>query len=157
MDVLDEMGNVNSTTSLDVLCLGDLCFERSREAFAGMRELTEKSTFATLRPIMKTFENKTVHIMEVTRASAKPLSCVAEGEKLAKEITSAGGSALFVRTDFAREDDIVALVKKPWAPSADCKSPSTMLAPRVSSACSPRSGRSTINIRSATSTFAAYC
>jgi hypothetical protein len=27
---------------------------------------------------------------------------VAEGEKLAKEITSGGGSALFVRTDVAR-------------------------------------------------------
>ena len=37
---------------------------------------------------------------------------VAEGEKLAKEITSGGGSALFVRTDVAREDDIVALVEK---------------------------------------------
>jgi NAD(P)-dependent dehydrogenase (short-subunit alcohol dehydrogenase family) len=37
---------------------------------------------------------------------------VAEGEKLAKEITSGGGSALFVRTDVGREDDIVALVEK---------------------------------------------
>src|SRR6516164_5711896 len=37
---------------------------------------------------------------------------VAEGEKLAKEITSGGGSALFVRTGVAQEDDIVALVQK---------------------------------------------
>jgi len=37
---------------------------------------------------------------------------VAEGQKLVKEIISAGGSALFVRTDVARQDDIVALVEK---------------------------------------------
>ena len=37
---------------------------------------------------------------------------VAEGEEVAREITSAGGSALFVQTDVGREDDIVALVEK---------------------------------------------
>ena len=37
---------------------------------------------------------------------------VAEGQKLVKEIISAGGSALFARTDVARQDDIVALVEK---------------------------------------------
>jgi NAD(P)-dependent dehydrogenase (short-subunit alcohol dehydrogenase family) len=37
---------------------------------------------------------------------------VAEGEEVAREITSAGGSALLVQTDVAREDDIVALVEK---------------------------------------------
>ncbi|MBV9105621.1 MAG: SDR family NAD(P)-dependent oxidoreductase, partial [Verrucomicrobia bacterium] len=76
---------------------------------------------------MKTFENKTVLITggnsgigkAAVQAFAKEGANVvisgrrvAEGEKLAKEITSAGGSALFVRTDVAREDDIVALVEK---------------------------------------------
>ena len=76
---------------------------------------------------MKTFENKTVLItggnsgigkatvMAFAKEGANVVISgrrVAEGEKLAKEITSAGGSALFVRTDVAREDDIVALVEK---------------------------------------------
>ena len=76
---------------------------------------------------MKTFENKTVLITggnsgigkATVLAFAKEGANVvisgrraAEGEKLAKEIASAGGSALFVRTDVAREDDIVALVEK---------------------------------------------
>src|SRR5438034_3405528 len=82
----------------------------------------EKSTFATLRPIMKTFENKTVLITGGNSGIGKATVLafakeganvvisgrrIAEGEKLAKEITSAGGSALFVRTDVTREDDIV--------------------------------------------------
>jgi NAD(P)-dependent dehydrogenase (short-subunit alcohol dehydrogenase family) len=37
---------------------------------------------------------------------------VAEGEEVAREITSAGGSSMFVQTDVGREDDIVALVEK---------------------------------------------
>jgi NAD(P)-dependent dehydrogenase (short-subunit alcohol dehydrogenase family) len=41
-----------------------------------------------------------------------PAAALPRVEKLAKEITSGGGSALFVRTDVAREDDIVALVEK---------------------------------------------
>jgi len=76
---------------------------------------------------MKTFENKTVLITGGNSGIGKATVLafakeganvvisgrrVAEGEKLAKEITSAGGSALFVRTDVAREDDIVALVEK---------------------------------------------
>ena len=76
---------------------------------------------------MKTFQNKTVLITGGTSGIGKATALafakeganvvisgrrVAEGEKLAKEITSAGGSALFVRTDVAREDDIVALVEK---------------------------------------------
>jgi NAD(P)-dependent dehydrogenase (short-subunit alcohol dehydrogenase family) len=121
---------------------------------------------------MKTFENKTVLITGGNSGIGKATVLafakeganvvisgrrVAEGEKLAKEIASAGGSALFVRTDVAREDDIVALVEKTVAPSAHCTSRSTTLAPRASSACSPLSRRSSITIRSATSTFAAYC
>jgi len=76
---------------------------------------------------MKTFENKTVLITGGNSGIGKATVLafakeganvvisgrrVAEGEKLAKEITSGGGSALFVRTDVAREEDIVALVEK---------------------------------------------
>jgi NAD(P)-dependent dehydrogenase (short-subunit alcohol dehydrogenase family) len=76
---------------------------------------------------MKTFENKTVLIIGgnsgIDKATVLAFAKeganvvisgrrVAEGEKLAKEITSAGGSALFVRTDVVREDDIIALVQK---------------------------------------------
>jgi NAD(P)-dependent dehydrogenase (short-subunit alcohol dehydrogenase family) len=76
---------------------------------------------------MKTFENKTVLITGGNSGIGKATVLafakeganvvisgrrVAEGEKLAKEITSGGGSALFVRTDVGREDDIVALVQK---------------------------------------------
>ncbi len=76
---------------------------------------------------MKIFENKTVLITGGTSGIGKAAALafakeganvlisgrrVARGEELAKEITSAGGSALFVRTDVAREDDIVALVEK---------------------------------------------
>ena len=76
---------------------------------------------------MKSFENKTVLITGGNSGIGKATVLafakeganvvisgrrVAEGEKLAKEITSGGGSALFVRTDVAREDDIVALVEK---------------------------------------------
>ena len=76
---------------------------------------------------MKSFENKTVLITGGNSGIGKAAVLafakeganvvisgrrVAEGEKLAKEITSGGGSALFVRTDVAREDDIVALVEK---------------------------------------------
>ena len=76
---------------------------------------------------MKTFENKTVLITGGTSGIGKATALafaqeganvvisgrrVAEGEELAKKITSAGGSALFERADVAREDDIVALVEK---------------------------------------------
>ena len=73
---------------------------------------------------MKTFENKTVIITGGTSGIGKATALafakeganvvvsgrrVAEGEKIAREITSAGGSTLF---DVAREDDMVALVAK---------------------------------------------
>jgi NAD(P)-dependent dehydrogenase (short-subunit alcohol dehydrogenase family) len=76
---------------------------------------------------MKTFENKTVLITGGTSGIGKATALafakeganvvvsgrrVAEGEEVAREITSAGGSALFVQTDVGREDDIVALVEK---------------------------------------------
>ena len=37
---------------------------------------------------------------------------VAEGEEVAREITSTGGNALYLQADVGREDDIVALVEK---------------------------------------------
>ena len=37
---------------------------------------------------------------------------ISEGENVVREITSAGGNALFVRTDVSREDDIVTLIEK---------------------------------------------
>ena len=43
---------------------------------------------------------------------SSPAAALPRGEKIAREITSAGGSTLFVQTDVAREDDMVALVAK---------------------------------------------
>ena len=121
---------------------------------------------------MKTFENKTVLITGGNSGIGKATVLafakeganvvisgrrVAEGEKLAKEITSAGGSALFVRTDVAREDDIVALVEKTVGTFGALHIAFNNAGTRASSACSPLSRRSSITIRSATSTFAAYC
>ena len=75
---------------------------------------------------MKTFENKTVLITGGTSGIGKAAALafakeganvvvsgrrVAEGEEVSRGITSAGGSALFVRADVSREDDIVALVE----------------------------------------------
>ena len=72
------------------------------------RLLPKKSIFATLRPTMKTFENKTVLITGGTSGIGKATAVafakeganvvvsgrrVAEGEEVAREITSAGGSA----------------------------------------------------------------
>ncbi|HVJ58345.1 MAG TPA: SDR family NAD(P)-dependent oxidoreductase, partial [Terrimicrobiaceae bacterium] len=37
---------------------------------------------------------------------------VSEGENVVREITSAGGKALFVQTDVGREEDIIALIEK---------------------------------------------
>ena len=76
---------------------------------------------------MKTFENKTVLITGGTSGIGKAAALafareganvvvsgrrVAEGEKVAGEIASAGGKGLFVQTDVAREDEIIALVEK---------------------------------------------
>ena len=76
---------------------------------------------------MKTFENKTVVITGGTSGIGKATALafsqeganvvvsgrrISEGENVVREITSAGGNALFVRTDVSREDDIVTLIEK---------------------------------------------
>ena len=76
---------------------------------------------------MKTFENKTVVITGGTSGIGKATALafseqganvvvsgrrISEGENVVREITSAGGNALFVRTDVSREDDITALIEK---------------------------------------------
>jgi NAD(P)-dependent dehydrogenase (short-subunit alcohol dehydrogenase family) len=76
---------------------------------------------------MKSFENKTVLITGGTSGIGKATALafakeganvvvsgrrVTEGEQVAQEITSTGGSALFVQADVAREEDIIALVGK---------------------------------------------
>jgi NAD(P)-dependent dehydrogenase (short-subunit alcohol dehydrogenase family) len=76
---------------------------------------------------MKTFENKTVVITGGTSGIGKATALafseqganvvvsgrrISEGENVVREITSAGGNALFVRTDASREDDITALIEK---------------------------------------------
>ena len=80
---------------------------------------------------MKTFENKTVLITGGASGIGKATAIafgkeganvvvsgrrVAEGEQVAREITSAGGSALYVQADVGREDDIVTLSKRPSTP-----------------------------------------
>jgi NAD(P)-dependent dehydrogenase (short-subunit alcohol dehydrogenase family) len=80
---------------------------------------------------MTTFENKTVLITGGTSGIGKATAlafakeganvvvaglCVAEGEQVAREITSAGGGALFVQADVTREDDIIALIEKTVEP-----------------------------------------
>src|SRR4030095_3716435 len=77
---------------------------------------------------MKTFENKTVLFTGGTSGIGKATALafakeganvvisgrrVAEGEEeVARDITSVGGSALFLQTNVAREDNIIALVEK---------------------------------------------
>ena len=76
---------------------------------------------------MKTFENKTVVITGGTSGIGKATALafsqeganvvvsgrrISEGENVVREITSAGGNAIFVRTDVSREDDIIALIEK---------------------------------------------
>jgi NAD(P)-dependent dehydrogenase (short-subunit alcohol dehydrogenase family) len=76
---------------------------------------------------MKTFENKTVIVTGgnsgIGKATALAFSeqganvviagrRISEGENVVREIQSAGGNALFVRTDVSREDDVIALVEK---------------------------------------------
>jgi NAD(P)-dependent dehydrogenase (short-subunit alcohol dehydrogenase family) len=76
---------------------------------------------------MKTFQDKTALITGATSGIGKATAIafgkeganvvvsgrrVAEGEEVTREITSAGGSALFVKTDVSREEEIVELVEK---------------------------------------------
>jgi NAD(P)-dependent dehydrogenase (short-subunit alcohol dehydrogenase family) len=76
---------------------------------------------------MKAFENRTVIVTGGTSGIGKATALafsqqganvvvsgrrISEGENVVREITSAGGNALFVRTDVSREEDIIALVKK---------------------------------------------
>jgi NAD(P)-dependent dehydrogenase (short-subunit alcohol dehydrogenase family) len=76
---------------------------------------------------MKTSEKKTLLITGGTSGIAKATALsfakeganvvvfgprVEEGEQVAREITSAGGGALFGQTNVIREDDIIALIEK---------------------------------------------
>ena len=76
---------------------------------------------------MKIFEDKTVIITGGTSGIGKATALafsqqganmvvsgrrISEGESVVREITSAGGNALFVRTDVSREGDIVTLIEK---------------------------------------------
>ena len=76
---------------------------------------------------MKTFENKTVIITGGTSGIGKATALAfsqqganvvvsgrrtSEGENVVREITSAGGNALFARTDVSREKDVMALIEK---------------------------------------------
>ena len=121
---------------------------------------------------MKTFENKTVLITGGASGIGKATAIafgkeganvvvsgrrVAEGEQVAREITSAGGSALYVQADVGREDDIVALVEKTVGAFGALHVASTTPAPRASSACSSPSRRSSTTIRSAMLISAACC
>ena len=103
---------------------------------------------------MKTFENKTVLITGGASGIGKATAIafgkeganvvvsgrrVAEGEQVAREITSSGGSAVYVQAE--RRPGGLTLSrssKKPSAPSGRCTSRSTTPAPRASSACSSR-------------------
>jgi NAD(P)-dependent dehydrogenase (short-subunit alcohol dehydrogenase family) len=76
---------------------------------------------------MKAFENRTVIVTGGTSGIGKVTALafsqqganvvvsgrrISEGENVVREITSAGGNALFVRTDVSREEDIIALIEK---------------------------------------------
>jgi NAD(P)-dependent dehydrogenase (short-subunit alcohol dehydrogenase family) len=76
---------------------------------------------------MKAFKNRTVIVTGGTSGIGKVTALafsqqganvvvsgrrISEGENVVREITSAGGNALFVRTDVSREEDIIALIEK---------------------------------------------
>jgi NAD(P)-dependent dehydrogenase (short-subunit alcohol dehydrogenase family) len=99
---------------------------------------------------MPTFEKKTVLITAGTSGIGKASALafakeganvvvsglrVAEGEQVAREITSTGGRGLFVQTDVIREDESSPSSKRPSQPSAGCTSRSITLASRANSAC----------------------
>ncbi len=136
------------------------------------RLLPKNPIFATLRPTMKTFQNKTVVITGGTSGIGKATALafareganvvvsgrrIAEGEQVVREITSNGGSALFVQTTSPGRMTSSHSSKRPSAPSALCTLPSTTPAPRAGSARSQPSRRSSTTIRCATSTSAACC
>ena len=121
---------------------------------------------------MKTFENKTVVITGGTSGIGKATAMafskeganvvvsgrrIAEGENVVREITSAGGKALFVQTDVGREEDIIALSRKLSRASAPCTSPSTMPAAKATFGLLTTEQTVEHYDKSATSIFVASC
>ena len=120
---------------------------------------------------MKTFENKTVVITGGTSGIGKATALafsqeganvvvsgrrISEGENVVREITSAGGNALFVRTDVSREEDTIALIEKTVRPSAACMLRSTTPAESQSERSQPSRRSSSIG-NFATSILLASC